>query len=104
MERGFPIPALIGAGLQTLAGAAGGGIPFGVITYAATNQALPSILSAGIGGLLGGTVMAVPAAQTLVADREARIRRRLGLMHGRQMPIGVANPVHAQPNARYRRV
>lgn len=105
MERGFPIPALIGAGVSTLAGAAAGAAPFGALTYAFTNQALPSLLSAGIGGLLGGTAMAVPAAHTLVTDREARIRRRLGLMHGRQMAIGVANPIHAQPSdARYRRV
>jgi hypothetical protein len=105
MERGFPIPALIGAGLATLAGGVAGAGTFGAVTYAATQSALPSALSAGVGGLIGSTFTGVPAARTLVVNREERVRRRLGLMHGRQMPIGVSNPVHAQPsNARYRRV
>jgi hypothetical protein len=78
---------------------------FGGLTYAATSQALPSILSGGIGGLLGGTMMAVPAAHDLRRDREARVRQRLGLNHARQMPIGTSNPVYAQPsNDRYRSV
>ena len=105
MERGFPIPALIGAGISTLAGGAIGAGTLGGLTYAFTNQALPSLLSGGIGGLLGGTAMAFPAAQDLRRDREARMRQRLGLNHARQMPIGTSNPVYAQPsNTRYRRV
>ena len=96
------IPALVCATGGTLLGAGVGAGTVGMLSYAGSGLT-SGIIGGVFGGLIGGGVAGMSAAKCIDESRAAR-RRRIAALPLRQMPIGIANPMTAQPSSDLTRV